>query len=235
MQLSEQIRTYDFDQVAFIVLMILAAVAAIDWLSGRLRFAIIGRRRTPAWPAMTRRGTLVLLVGPSGAGKDSILAGAATRLGNDPQIIFARRLITRPANAGGEDHIAVSPAEFAACRDAGGLMLYWNAHGLDYGLPSPLATTLDEGKVVVANVSRTVVEEARRRFAPMLLVAIAASSETLAARLAARGREDTGDIAARLARGGGLTLCAADLVIDNDGPLDDAVESFVAVLRPLVG
>jgi phosphonate transport system permease protein len=45
LQLSEQIRTYDFDQVAFIVLLILAAVAAIDWVSGKLRFAIIGRRR----------------------------------------------------------------------------------------------------------------------------------------------------------------------------------------------
>jgi phosphonate transport system permease protein len=44
LQLSEQIRTYDFDQVAFIVLLILAAVAAIDWVSGRLRFAVIGRR-----------------------------------------------------------------------------------------------------------------------------------------------------------------------------------------------
>ena len=43
LQLSEQIRTYDFDQVAFIVLLILAAVAAIDWVSGKLRFAIIGR------------------------------------------------------------------------------------------------------------------------------------------------------------------------------------------------
>ncbi len=46
LQLSEQIRTYDFDQVAFIVLLILAAVAAIDWISGKLRFAIIGRRQT---------------------------------------------------------------------------------------------------------------------------------------------------------------------------------------------
>jgi phosphonate transport system permease protein len=44
LQLSEQIRTYDFDQVAFIVLLILAAVATIDWISGKLRFAIIGRR-----------------------------------------------------------------------------------------------------------------------------------------------------------------------------------------------
>ena len=45
LQLSEQIRTYDFDQVATIVLLILAAVAAIDWLSGKIRFAIIGRPR----------------------------------------------------------------------------------------------------------------------------------------------------------------------------------------------
>jgi phosphonate transport system permease protein len=46
LQLSEVIRTYDFDQVAFIVLLILVAVAAIDWVSGKLRFAIIGRRQT---------------------------------------------------------------------------------------------------------------------------------------------------------------------------------------------
>jgi phosphonate transport system permease protein len=44
LQLSEQIRTYDFDQVAFAVIMILVTVAVIDWISGKLRFAIIGRR-----------------------------------------------------------------------------------------------------------------------------------------------------------------------------------------------
>jgi len=44
LQLSEQIRTYDFDQVAFAVIMIVITVAAIDWISSKLRFAIIGRR-----------------------------------------------------------------------------------------------------------------------------------------------------------------------------------------------
>jgi phosphonate transport system permease protein len=43
LQLSEQIRTYDFDQVAFVIIMILITVAAIDWICGRLRFAVIGR------------------------------------------------------------------------------------------------------------------------------------------------------------------------------------------------
>jgi phosphonate transport system permease protein len=44
LQLSEQIRTYDFDQVAFSVIMILITVAIIDWISSKLRFAIIGKR-----------------------------------------------------------------------------------------------------------------------------------------------------------------------------------------------
>jgi len=48
LQLSEQIRTYDFDQVAFIVLLILAALATIDWISGKLRYAMIGRREMRA-------------------------------------------------------------------------------------------------------------------------------------------------------------------------------------------
>jgi phosphonate transport system permease protein len=47
LQLSEQIRTYDFDQVSFIILLIHAAVAAIDWISGKPRFAMIGRAQPP--------------------------------------------------------------------------------------------------------------------------------------------------------------------------------------------
>ena len=183
---------------------------------------------------MTRRGTLVLVVGPSGVGKDSIIAGAAARLRDDPRAVFARRLITRPSDAGGEDHIAVSPAEFAACLDAGGLILCWNAHGLDYGLPQTLATALAEGKCVIANVSRTVVSEARQRLAPVAVVAVTASPETLAGRLIGRGREDPTDIAERLTRAGAISPSDADVVIDNDGPLDEAVDRFVAVLRGLV-
>jgi phosphonate metabolism protein PhnN/1,5-bisphosphokinase (PRPP-forming) len=121
-----------------------------------------------------RRGTLILVVGPSGAGKDSIIAGAAERLRDDTRVIFARRVITRPAEAGGESHVAVSTAEFSATRAAGRLMLHWRAHGLDYGLPQELAAALEHGKSVVANVSRTVVTEARRRFPPVTVVAVSA-------------------------------------------------------------
>jgi phosphonate transport system permease protein len=44
LQLAEQIRVLEWQKVSFLILMILVAVAAIDWISGKLRFAIIGQR-----------------------------------------------------------------------------------------------------------------------------------------------------------------------------------------------
>jgi phosphonate transport system permease protein len=44
LQLAEQIRVLEWQKVSFLILMILVAVAAIDWISGKLRHAIIGPR-----------------------------------------------------------------------------------------------------------------------------------------------------------------------------------------------
>jgi len=44
LQLAEQIRVLEWQKVSFLILMILIAVAVIDWISGKLRFAIIGPR-----------------------------------------------------------------------------------------------------------------------------------------------------------------------------------------------
>jgi ribose 1,5-bisphosphokinase PhnN len=109
---------------------------------------------------MTVRGTLILVVGPSGAGKDSIIAGAAARLRDNSRIAFARRLITRPVAAGAEIHCAVSPTEFAEWRDAGRLMLHWQAHGFDY---TGVRAALGQGRSVVASIAGD-----RRRGAPPL-------------------------------------------------------------------
>lgn len=181
-----------------------------------------------------RRGTLVLVVGPSGVGKDSIITGAAKILRSESRIVFARRLITRPQESGGEHHVAVSPAEFAEARDARRLLLYWRAHDLDYGLPAELAAQLDAGSCVVANASRGVVSEARKRLAPVLAVAVTAPRDVVAARLAARGRENAAGIAMRLCRANAWPADQADLTITNDGPLANAIERFVEVLRVMI-
>lgn len=181
--------------------------------------------------SLPERGTLVLVVGPSGVGKDSILDGAKARLAGDPRFVFARRLITRPANAGGEVHIALTPDQFAQRRAGGGMMLSWHAHDLDYGLPSSLNAALRQGRTVIANVSRTVIDEARRRFPPVRVVAITASDPVLAARLRRRGRENESEIAERLASAHRDRPSGPDVVtLRNDEALEAAVAAFVALL-----
>ena len=59
-------------------------------------------------------GVLVLVVGPSGAGKDTLMDAARAGLAADPRYRFARRLITRPAMAGAEDHDSCDEAGFRA-------------------------------------------------------------------------------------------------------------------------
>jgi len=174
----------------------------------------------------------VLVVGPSGVGKDTLIDGARAALAADPSIIFARREITRPADAGGEDHTPVSEAAFQARRAAGGYLLAWEAHGLGYGLPATLNDDVAAGRTVVANVSRGVLDQARERFASVRVVSISASPETLARRLAARGREDAAGIQARLARAD-LPANLGDGVVElrNDGTPAEGVAALVAAIR----
>jgi ribose 1,5-bisphosphokinase len=184
--------------------------------------------------ASSATGTLVLVVGPSGAGKDSIIAGAASLLRDDPSFVFARRTITRPREAGGEAHVALSSAAFATQRAGGAFLLHWHAHGLDYGIPASLVDDRAAGRIVVANVSRTVIAAARTRLAPIQIVQILASREVLAARLASRGRESMADIERRLERAAAALEPAVDVTtVANDGALEHAIAQFVAILRGL--
>jgi ribose 1,5-bisphosphokinase len=182
---------------------------------------------------VTPTGTLVLVVGPSGAGKDSVIAGTAAALQDDPRYVFARRMITRPATAGGEYHLPLTTEDFATRRAAGQFLLDWHAHGFDYGLPIALAEDLAAGCTVVANVSRSVIAAARARW-PTRLVLVTAAPEVLAERLARRGREDAPAIRARLARTTEMPV-AAEATIVNDGNLVTAIDTFVALLRGNAG
>jgi len=183
----------------------------------------------------TRRGTLVLVVGPSGAGKDSIIDGAAARLAGEVEFVFARRRITRPAEAGGEAHRPITEAEFDRLAADGGFLLHWRAHGLGYGLPAAYSADLAAGRTVIANVSRSVLDAARQGLQPVCIVQVTASPEHLAARLRQRGRETAEDVAGRLGRAETLAASGPDVVtLVNDGALEDAISAFVAILRRTV-
>lgn len=176
-----------------------------------------------------RRGVLHLVVGPSGAGKDTLIDRA--RLAR-PDIFFPVRTVTRAADAGGEVHDAVSDAEFDARAGRGEFILWWGAHGLRYGVPRAAADALAAGRHVVVNVSRAAVAEARTRFVPLRVLVVTAPAAILAARIAARGRESADDVAARLARAAPAPEGPDVTLIDNGGSLDAAVAAFLAALAP---
>ena len=175
---------------------------------------------------------LVLVVGPSGAGKDTLLDGARAAFAGDPGIVFVRRAITRPEDAGGEAHAPLSEADFAARERAGGFALSWRAHGLAYGIPASIAADLAAGRVVIANVSRTVIEEAAAKF-PVHVIEITAPPEILAARLAARGREDQAMQAARLSRAVMLPEGVAATIVLNDATPAIGIERFRAAIAAI--
>ena len=177
-------------------------------------------------------GTLVLIAGPSGAGKDTLLRLAQERLADDPRFAFVRRVITRPKEAGGEDHEPASPAEFAASAAAGAFALSWDAHGLRYGVPRAIQEDLAAGRLVIVNVSRAVIGEAARLYPRCCAIIVTAPMEVLAARLASRGREPASEHQARLAR----PDLPADLeltphYLSNDRSPAEGAEALIDILN----
>jgi ribose 1,5-bisphosphokinase len=168
-------------------------------------------------------GLFVAIVGPSGAGKDALIRGLAERLGESDGVFYVRRIVTRCADAF-EDHDTLAEEGFAAAQAEGRFALAWSAHGLHYGVPREIEAQLAAGGAVVCNVSRAMVAEVRRLYRPSLIVLVSARPETLAARLAARGREDGASLRRRLARSAVAEVAfEPDATIDNDGALDEAV------------
>lgn len=180
------------------------------------------------------RGTLVLVVGPSGAGKDMLLRGARRALAGQWGYDFPAREITRPADAGGEAHLAITEADFAARQARGAYCLAWRAHGLGYGLPRAIEDGLAAGRTIVVNGSRAAVPEARARFTPLRIVHVTAPAHVIAQRLRGRGRESEEEIGARLRRATALAVEGPDVItLMNVAPPNQAIAGFVDLLTRL--
>lgn len=172
-------------------------------------------------------GRLVVVVGPSGVGKDSLLSAARATLATVPDLLFVRRAITRPASGDAEDHEPMSDEAFAAAEQDGAFCFTWRAHGLCYGLRTDLEAHLGAERPAIVNGSRKVLADMARRFPGLAIVRVTADPQVIAARLASRGRESDEEIAARLARAAEIPDVAPVAVVDNSGTLDDAARSFV--------
>jgi ribose 1,5-bisphosphokinase len=176
-------------------------------------------------------GRVVLMVGPSGAGKDAVLGEATRRLGDNPGFLFPRRVVTREANAA-EDHDTLTLAEFAAELQRGTFALHWEAHGLSYGIPAEIDTAVRAFRCVVFNASRRIVPAARARYTNLAVVLVDAPFDLRARRLATRDREPAKDVHARLQRVvAEFDTDDVDLTIENSGALREACDALADWLR----
>lgn len=182
-------------------------------------------------------GRLIYVIGPSGAGKDSLLAWVRERLPPGAPVRFASRTITRPAGAEGEAHLAASRTQFEATRAAGGFALHWRAHGLNYGIGREIDDWLCEGACVIVNGSREHLAAARAKYPQLESVYVAAAEPELHRRIAARGRERPAQATDRLLRNRRLASAArtATLVLANDGPIEVAGQRLAEFIAGSAG
>lgn len=176
-------------------------------------------------------GKLIYLMGPSGSGKDSLLQAAAAPLAERGGHVV-RRVITRSAEARGEDAEAVSVEAFEALERDGAFAMSWRANGLCYGIPKQIDAWLERGDVVLVNGSRGYLAEARRRYPGLQAVLLQVAPQVLRQRLVARGRETAEEIEARLARNAAFAdgLEGPLQVLDNSASLDLSVRGLLALL-----
>ena len=179
-------------------------------------------------------GTLVLVVGPSGAGKDTLLRMARKPLAGKAQFVFPHRYITRATDLH-EDHIPVSPDDFATLKAGDAFALHWQAHGLSYGIGDDILPRLEQGHHVIVNVSRAIIRDAQKLVPRVLVLHVTASADILRQRLAARGRETPDDQETRLNRLA-LPLLSAEaqvVEIDNSGPPELAAAKIIETLMQM--
>ena len=144
-------------------------------------------------------GTFFFVVGPSGAGKDSLLSGVAPLL-PPGEFVFARRVITREVVAHTEDHDSCSEADFLAREKSGDFLITWQAHGLMYGLPAALRDAIASGVHVIANGSRNMIARLQGEVPTLKVIEVSAPVDVLRARLSGRSRETLDEIDRRLQR-----------------------------------
>lgn len=176
-------------------------------------------------------GRLIAVVGPSGVGKDSVMTGLAAAL---PGLHLVRRIITRAPELGGEEYDAVSMQQFEDLARDGAFAVHWGAHGLHYAIPVTVRYQLNRGVDCLANFSRGALAEGARAFPRFTVLNITAHPDTLARRLAERGRETALEITDRLAQAQKPLPAGLDVItLSNDGPLADTVARAAALLQPV--
>lgn len=179
-------------------------------------------------------GKLVLVVGASGVGKDSLMQFAANHLADDTHFNFIKRHITRAAESGGEDHHALTASEFDAMERQGLFAFSWQAHGLSYGISKTIVEFIENGGVAIVNGSRHAMPVIATIMPFLHIISIVADPTQIALRLRGRARESDDNIRLRLERRAPVLASHTSVfTIDNSGDLEVAGLALVKQLQTI--
>ncbi len=173
-------------------------------------------------------GTLFLIVGNSGSGKDSIISGVISKYPSNLKQIYApKRYITRPPSKF-EKNISITPEDFKKMEINGKFALKWNIYSLNYGILIEIENFLNKGHPVIINVSRTIVKQAREMYKNVKVIFIEVPFEITLQRIKDRKRETEDLLKERIERAKkNQKFPEADFCIDNTGDLDDAINELL--------
>ncbi|WOE78091.1 phosphonate metabolism protein/1,5-bisphosphokinase (PRPP-forming) PhnN [Pseudomonas protegens] len=179
-------------------------------------------------------GRLIYLMGPSGAGKDSLIDAARQPL-SALECEVVRRVITRSAESVGEEAQGVTAEEFERRVARGDFALFWRANGLGYGIPMQIDAWLAQGRNVLVNGSRGHLPQARERYPDLIPIVLMVDTEVLRRRLLRRGRENLSEIERRLQRNEQFAAAAwldeeQVVRLDNSCELTTTLERLLAIL-----
>jgi phosphonate metabolism protein PhnN/1,5-bisphosphokinase (PRPP-forming) len=178
------------------------------------------------------KGCFIAVVGPSGAGKDTLINWLKSKLEGEDRVMFVRRAVTRDADGTTEDHDSLDRETFALEEEAGRYAVCWEAHGLRYGIPATALHHVEKGGIAIANGSRRALGDIETVFGNLLVVSLTVERDVLAQRLARRGRETADQIVKRLERSNeALPVRCRSVAIDNTGPVEQAGEAFLDMLK----
>lgn len=182
------------------------------------------------------KGTLLIISGPSGVGKGTLLSSVLDRY--DPKDVYFSVSVTtrapRPGEREGINYHYISREEYEALKKSGGL-LEWNVFcDVGYGTPfDPVKRALSEGKLVILEIDVNGMRQVVKKMPDAITVFVAPPSfEELERRIRKRNTETEGQLKKRLSAAERELLAAEEYkyTVINDG-LEDAVNELSGILE----
>ncbi|MEN6430538.1 MAG: guanylate kinase [Coriobacteriales bacterium] len=182
------------------------------------------------------KGRLVIISGPSGAGKGTLVDRLVSRVPGVWVSVSATTRRPRPNEVHGRDYYFMSPEEFQSLIDDGDFLEWAEVHGNRYGtLKSMVAEKMDEGRLVVLEIDPQGARQVKAAIPDAVLVFIVAPSfQELERRIRERGAETEEQVRARLATAEReMELVGTyDFVVQNDD-IARATDELVGIVESL--